>query len=57
MIIDLNKLAEGAALEAVNREMQRVMENIADPNTDPNSREFNEDDYRKFFRVCAEEWG
>lgn len=33
-IIDLNKLANGAASEKFNNEMQRVLDNIADPNTD-----------------------
>lgn len=37
-IIDLNEFAEGAALERVNREMRKVMENIADPNTDPGKK-------------------
>ncbi|WP_167578542.1 replication terminator protein [Jeotgalibacillus proteolyticus] len=34
-IIDLNTFAEGALAERFNREMQRAMENIADPNTKP----------------------
>lgn len=34
-IIDLNSFAEGAASEKFNNEMQKVLDNIADPNTDP----------------------
>ncbi|MFS0766060.1 replication terminator protein [Peribacillus phoenicis] len=34
-IIDLNTFAEGALSERFNNELQRVLENIADPNTDP----------------------
>ncbi|PPA72474.1 replication terminator protein [Jeotgalibacillus proteolyticus] len=34
-MIDLNTFAEGALAERFNREMQRAMENIADPNTKP----------------------
>lgn len=37
-IIDLNEFADGAARESVNREMQKVLENIADPNTDPEKK-------------------
>lgn len=33
-IIDLNKFAAGAVSEKFNSEMQRVLDNIADPNTD-----------------------
>lgn len=33
-IIDLNAFASGALAEKVNIEMQKVLENIADPNTD-----------------------
>lgn len=33
-IIDLNKFAGGAVSEKFNNEMQRVLDNIADPNTD-----------------------
>jgi hypothetical protein len=33
-IIDLNTFAEGALAERFNSELQRVLENIADPNTD-----------------------
>lgn len=38
-IINLNEFADGAALERFNREMKRVLENIADPNTDPTKKE------------------
>lgn len=37
-IINLNEFADGAALERFNREMKRVLENIADPNTDPTKK-------------------
>lgn len=33
--IDLSNLADGAVAERFNIEIQRVLENIADPNTDP----------------------
>ncbi|MDZ5712265.1 replication terminator protein [Jeotgalibacillus haloalkalitolerans] len=32
--IDFNSFADGAASEKINREIQRVLENIDDPNTD-----------------------
>ena len=32
--IDFNSFADGAAAEKLNREIQRVLENIDDPNTD-----------------------
>lgn len=38
MNFDLNSFADGAALERFNREMNRVLENIADPNTDPSKK-------------------
>lgn len=34
-IIDLNNFANGAVAERFNLELQKVLENIADPNTDP----------------------
>lgn len=34
-IIDLNTFADGAVAERLNHEISRVLENIADPNTDP----------------------
>jgi hypothetical protein len=34
-IIDLNSFADGALSERLNQEVQKVLENIADPNTDP----------------------
>jgi hypothetical protein len=34
-IIDLNTFAEGAFAERFNAELRKVLENIADPNTDP----------------------
>ena len=33
-IIDLNTFASGALAEKVNIELQKVLENISDPNTD-----------------------
>jgi hypothetical protein len=35
-IINLNQFAEGALAERVNIEMKKLLENIADPNTDAN---------------------
>jgi hypothetical protein len=32
--IDLNKFANGALAERANEELQKILENIADPNTD-----------------------
>jgi len=34
-IVDLNNFANGAVAERFNLELQKVLENIADPNTDP----------------------
>lgn len=34
-IIDLNTFADGAVAERFNLELQKILENIADPNTDP----------------------
>lgn len=34
-IIDLTQFADGAVAERFNQELQKVLENIADPNTDP----------------------
>lgn len=34
-IVDLNEFADGAVMERFNIELQKVLENIADPNTDP----------------------
>jgi len=34
-IVNLNEFAEGALAHRFNEELQRIMENIADPNTDP----------------------
>ncbi len=34
-IIDLNTFADGALAERANLELQKILENIADPNTDP----------------------
>ncbi|MCT4573522.1 replication terminator protein, partial [Bacillus thuringiensis] len=34
-MIDLNSFADGALFERVNIELKKVLENIADPNTDP----------------------
>ncbi|MBB6452002.1 hypothetical protein HNQ94_000423 [Salirhabdus euzebyi] len=34
-MIDLNEFADGALAWRVNEELQRIFENIADPNTDP----------------------
>ena len=33
-IIDLNNFSDGAVAERFNQELQKVLENIADPNTD-----------------------
>ncbi|MCM3620483.1 replication terminator protein [Sutcliffiella horikoshii] len=33
-IIDLNNFSEGALAERFNQELQKILENIADPNTD-----------------------
>ncbi len=35
MPIDLSNLAEGAVHERFNQEFQKVIENLADPNTNP----------------------
>lgn len=37
-IIDLNTFADGALAERANVELQRILENIADPNTDPSKK-------------------
>ncbi|MBU8597285.1 replication terminator protein [Alkalihalobacillus clausii] len=34
-MVDLNEFANGAVMERFNIELQKVLENIADPNTDP----------------------
>jgi hypothetical protein len=34
-IINLSNFADGSVTERVNQEFQKVLENIADPNTDP----------------------
>lgn len=34
-MIDLNQFADGALAAKVNNELEKVLENIADPNTDP----------------------
>ncbi|GLY09576.1 replication terminator protein [Pseudobacillus badius] len=34
-IVDLNSFADGAVAERFNQELQKVLENITDPNTDP----------------------
>ncbi|QOY37067.1 replication terminator protein [Anaerobacillus isosaccharinicus] len=34
-IVDLNSLANGAVAERINMELQKILENINDPNTDP----------------------
>lgn len=34
-IIDLNKFAGGALSEKVNTELEKILQNIQDPNTDP----------------------
>ncbi|QHQ75079.1 replication terminator protein [Bacillus pumilus] len=36
--INLNSFAEGALKEQFNIELQRILENIADPNTDPKAK-------------------
>jgi hypothetical protein len=35
LIVDLNSFANGAVAERFNLELQKLLENIADPNTDP----------------------
>ncbi|WML38678.1 replication terminator protein [Neobacillus sp. OS1-2] len=35
-IVDLNTFANGALAERFNQELQKVMNNVVDPNTDPN---------------------
>jgi hypothetical protein len=37
-IIDLNTFADGALVERTNVELQKILENIADPNTDPKKK-------------------
>ncbi|MEH7503264.1 replication terminator protein [Neobacillus drentensis] len=34
-IVDLNNFADGAMAERFNQELQKVLDNIVDPNTDP----------------------
>ena len=34
-IVDLNSFADGAMAERFNQELQKVLDNIVDPNTDP----------------------
>jgi len=34
-IVDLNNFAQGAMAERFNQELQKVLDNIVDPNTDP----------------------
>jgi hypothetical protein len=34
-IVDLNNFANGAMAERLNQELQKVLDNVADPNTDP----------------------
>lgn len=35
-MVDLNEFAEGALAARFNEELQKILENIADPNTEPN---------------------
>lgn len=37
-IVDLNNFANGAMAERFNAELQKVLKNIADPNTDPKKK-------------------
>lgn len=37
-IVDLNAFADGALAEQFNAELYKVLENIADPNTDPTQK-------------------
>ncbi|WP_235851595.1 replication terminator protein [Heyndrickxia camelliae] len=37
-IIDLNTFADGALSERFNQELQKILENIADPNTDASKK-------------------
>lgn len=34
-IVDLNSFANGAMAERLNQELQKVLDNVVDPNTDP----------------------
>lgn len=34
-IVDLNNFADGAMAERFNQELQKVLDNVVDPNTDP----------------------
>lgn len=38
MIVDLNDFADGALAERVNYELKNLLQNIADPNTDPKKK-------------------
>lgn len=56
-IIDLNTFSDGALAERANSEIQKVLENIADPNTDPSKArkltitiEFKADENRDIVR-------
>lgn len=37
-IVDLNEFANGAVAERLNVELQKILENINDPNTDPKKK-------------------
>lgn len=37
-LIDLNTLANGALLEKANKEMQSIVDNVSDPNTNPTAK-------------------
>lgn len=59
-IIDLNSFADGALSERLNQEVLKILENIADPNTDPNKTRkltltvtFNADEKRDVIKTNA----
>lgn len=54
-MIDLNKFADGALNQKVHRELQKVIDNIHDPNTNPTAKRsitikigFNADEEREY---------
>lgn len=60
-VINLTEFAEGAVAERVNLEVKKVLENIADPNTDPKKKRkvaltltFEADDQRDIANVSIQ---
>ncbi|KZR58340.1 hypothetical protein [Pseudobacillus badius] len=60
-IVDLNCFADGAMAERFNQEVQKVLENITDPNTDPTkvrkvtlTINFNSNDKREVVNVSVQ---